>query len=135
MPLEAATPAPTINDMMADALSKTESGAASDTSASVTVPPGDTGQVAAPDTSAPQGETAEQAAQRARDEKGRFAKGEQQPAQAQQPAAPVVKARPPVPSTWKKEHRGHWDNIDPALAEYLVQRESEFASGVSTYAT
>lgn len=52
-------------------------------------------------------------------------------------AAPVPAPAPiPRPSTWKKEH---WDNFDklarenPALAQYINQRESEYARGVSTY--
>lgn len=79
---------------------------------------------------APEGETPEQAEQRLRDEKGRFAAKVEAP--EGQPEV-VQKARPPVPSTWKKDYRGHWDTIDPSLAEYLVQREGEFAKGVSTY--
>lgn len=82
---------------------------------------------------ASQGETAEQTAQRLRDEKGRFAPKqeaqEQQPAQEAQP-----KPRPPRPSTWKKDVvEKYWDQIDPELAEYLQTREQQYASGVSTY--
>lgn len=87
---------------------------------------------------------------RERDEKGRLLPGKAQrdsaqdtgkPATPNQPveqspaAAPVAdpKPRPQRPSTWKKDFWGHWDKLDPSLAEYLVQRESEFAKGVSTY--
>ena len=51
------------------------------------------------------------------------------------PAAPV-KPKPQRPSSWKKEYWDKWDklaNEDQQLAEYLHQRESQFASGVSTY--
>lgn len=41
--------------------------------------------------------------------------------------------RPDRPSSWKKEYWNYWDNIDPKLASYLVQREQEFSRGVSTY--
>ena len=47
------------------------------------------------------------------------------------PAA--AKARPQRPSSWKKEFWPHWETLDPSLAEYLNTRESQFASGVSTY--
>lgn len=70
---------------------------------------------------------------RQRDGQGRFAKTE--PVEA----APVDEAPKPKinrPSTWKKDH---WDSFDklasenPTLAEYINQREGEFAKGVSTY--
>ena len=52
---------------------------------------------------------------------------------ATQPPAVPAKPRPPRPSSWKKDYWEHWDKLDPSLAEYLNQRESEFAKGVSTY--
>lgn len=84
---------------------------------------------------------------RERDEKGRLlpgpAKRDSAPASEkadaptqplpQGPEAAPVADRPPRPSTWKKDYWEHWDKIDPKLAQYLVQRESEFAKGVSTY--
>ncbi len=75
---------------------------------------------------------------RARDEKGRLLPGKAEKpetpvvATPEVPAAPV-KPRPPRPSSWKKEYWDHWEKIDPTLAEYLNQRENEFAKGVSTY--
>lgn len=89
---------------------------------------------------------------RDRDEQGRLLPGPakksaQQPETAAQPkdaaaqlTAPVV-AEPPKPkvnrpSSWKKDHWESFDKIateNPALAQYLVQRETEFAQGVSTY--
>ena len=51
------------------------------------------------------------------------------------PAAPV-KPKPQRPSSWKKEHWQDWEKLageNPQLAEYLHQRESQYASGVSTY--
>lgn len=53
-------------------------------------------------------------------------------AQAALPAA-TAKPRPPRPSSWKKEYWDQWEKLDPALAEYLHTRESQYASGVSTY--
>ena len=93
------------------------------------------------------GETAEQRADRIRDEKGRFAKGEKpaadKPLDATAPAAPVATdptaptaAKPQRPSTWKKDHWAAFDKLaaeNPQLAEYINQRESEYARGVSTY--
>lgn len=89
-------------------------------------------------------ETAEQKADRIRDEKGRFAQGAtdkpvtpNKVAKTQVPpvAAPVVesKPRPPRPSSWKKDYWEQWDKLDPTLADYLHQREQEYARGVSTY--
>jgi hypothetical protein len=89
------------------------------------------------------------AADKARDEKGRFAS---KPAEAvkaeaapvnQQAVAPVAEPAIQRPTTWKKEHMPAWERLargeapTPAeakkLAEYVVQREREFATGVSTY--
>ena len=53
-------------------------------------------------------------------------------AQAALPAA-APKARPPRPSSWKKEYWDQWEQLDPSLAEYLHTRESQYASGVSAY--
>lgn len=94
------------------------------------------------------GETAEQRADRIRDDKGRFAKGSgDEPAPAKPAvkasgdlappgAAPIDKPKQQRPSTWKKDHWESFDKIaaeNPALAEYINQRESEYAKGVSTY--
>lgn len=53
------------------------------------------------------------------------------------PVLPAVAPKPPQrPSSWKKDHWEAWDKIaqeNPALAQYLNQRETEFARGVSTY--
>ena len=79
---------------------------------------------------------------RPRDEKGRLLPGapqkeqpKEQPVAAAPPsvAAEPAKTRPARPSSWKKEYWDHWDKLDPALAEYIHQREGEYASGVSTY--
>src|SRR3990167_3098111 len=54
-------------------------------------------------------------------------------AEAALPQAAPAKPRPARPSSWKKEYWEHWDKLDPALAEYLHTRESQYASGVSAY--
>lgn len=90
-------------------------------------------------------ETAEQKAERERDERGRFtAKQEQTQAPQvveQQAQAPTLQR----PSTWKKEYVPIWDKLAQGtpltpeearkLAEYSFQRETEYKSGVSTYRT
>lgn len=90
--------------------------------------------------------TVEEAAQRARDEAGRFARKETVEPKAEAPVVPQVApqiAQPVRPTTWKKEYLPIWDklatgqalNPDEAkkLAEYTQQRENEYKTGVSTY--
>jgi len=78
---------------------------------------------------------------RARDEAGRFAKVEAKPEVAAAPiaevptetpqeAAPAVKPRP---TSWKKDYEEDWSKLDPRLQDYMLQREADFAKGVSTY--
>jgi hypothetical protein len=89
------------------------------------------------------GETQEQADDRARDEKGRFAKslGEKaptiktdgaKPPEAQKPpeVAPVtpeapVKAKPPA--SWKPLAREGWDKVPPDIQQEVIRRERETA--------
>ena len=86
----------------------------------------------------PIGESADAKAERLRDEKGRFAEGkaeakaEVKPAAKAETPAPAV-AKVPRPSSWKKDYWEHWDKLDPSVAAYINQRESEYAKGVSTY--
>lgn len=86
---------------------------------------------------------------RARDEAGRFkavkdaiAANEKTAEKVAEPVAEAPKVDLPTPkkppSSWKKEHWGSWEKLasDPDLAklqDYIEQRESEFATGVSTY--
>ncbi len=104
----------------------------------------------------------ESAESRSRDDKGRFAAQQKEDA-AKAEAAPEVKQEPsaeaaPIatnenaivaqpssqrPTTWKKEYLPIWDKIESGqpltpdeskkLAAYSVQREREYATGVSTY--
>lgn len=54
------------------------------------------------------------------------------PAPAAVPAAsaPAALARP---SSWKKELEPQWATLAPEVQKYILQREGEFAKGVSTY--
>ena len=85
--------------------------------------------------------------QRARDDAGRFAKEKaERAAKAKAPAAaPAAETPTPLerPKSWKKDYEPHWQKLvsgqsltpDEArkLAEYNIQRESEFTNGVTTY--
>lgn len=74
-------------------------------------------------------ETAEQKAERLRDEKGRFAKTDE----IKTDEIKTERKRPPRPSSWKKEFWDHWETLDIPIAEYISQREQEAARGVSAY--
>lgn len=101
--------------------------------ASTKTAPAETGEAAA-------------AAQRARDEIGRFAKpatAQPIPAPAGTPAVattgentgnnnPAIPASNP-PSSWKKDYHESFAKLDPTLQKYILQRETEFNTGVSTY--
>ena len=73
---------------------------------------------------------------RPRDEQGRLLPGKVE----KPPVVEVAAVEPPKaiqrPSSWKKEHWESFDKVakeNPALAEYINQREGEYAKGVSTY--
>lgn len=107
----------------------------------------------APATEAAPPETTETEAQRAerlRDEKGRFVEGKPEapaktearpkpaPAQAAAPAPEPQTTTLQRPSTWKKEHWESFDQIAkqfPGVAQYILDREGQYAKGVSTYKT
>ena len=78
-------------------------------------------------------ETEAQRTERLRDEKGRFVEGKAEAKEAPKVEAAPVVPRPPRPSSWKKDYWDHWEKLDPKLAEYINQREGEYAKGVSTY--
>lgn len=84
------------------------------------------------------GETTEQREARLRDEKGRFAKATETPdaEEVTEAPAPAEKPKPSRPSAWKKDYWEAFDKLaaeNPNLAQYIHQRESEYAKGVSTY--
>jgi hypothetical protein len=72
-------------------------------------------------------EVIEPKGERLRDDSGKFvAKNpEIEPEPVIEPLAP--------PTSWKKDHHERWGAMDRQTQEYINQRESEFASGVSTY--
>jgi hypothetical protein len=96
---------------------------------------------------APAADTSAADAQRARDEQGRFAARQAAeaaaPAAAVAPAAPAIEEAKPGLTTWRKEYlpiqaklqAGQALLPDEAkkLAEYNVQREREYATGVSVH--
>lgn len=117
-----------------------------------------TENVNAAEGTAADGGEAEAAAQRARDEAGRFTKKEEAKASAPAPTPTPAAAPAPTPAdtaasapapatptltTWRKEYiplqqklaAGQALNADEAkkLAEYNVQREREYSTGISAY--
>jgi hypothetical protein len=87
-------------------------------------------------------ETAEQREARQRDERGRFAPKQEPenklPAPVPQEGQQAAPATRKPPSSWKKDYWGQWERLgaDPELSklqEYIEQRESDYAKGVSTY--
>ena len=78
---------------------------------------------------------------RQRNDKGQFIKNIDTMPEDPAPPAPqsiapepteIVELAPP-PLSWKKVHHEGWKGIDPTLQAYINQRETEYASGVSTY--
>ena len=55
------------------------------------------------------------------------------PPPAAEPPSQPAKSRPQRPSSWRKEMWDHWEKLDPSVAEYIRDRESQYANGVSTY--
>ncbi len=86
----------------------------------------------------PAGETTEQRVARERDEAGRFKSKPEGAPVAKAPVVPAIAAAPApeprkAPSSWKKDYWEAYQALDPKLADYIAQREEQFASGVSTY--
>jgi len=81
--------------------------------------------------------TSAEAEARARDNQGRFAKPQATEKTADPVASPLAEegalSRPARPSSWKKDYEEQWNTLDPKLADYINQREREYATGVSTY--
>lgn len=72
---------------------------------------------------------------RARDEAGRFAKQEKERTEKETAAQPDAQTGnvPERPSTWKKDYWEKYDKLEPELRAYILQRENEYKSGLSTY--
>ena len=83
-------------------------------------------------------EVTEAKSDRPRDESGKFKKTEEVTEEApkvevQEEVVAEVKPAKPRPSSWKKDYEESWGKLDPALQDYIAQREADFAKGVSTY--
>ncbi len=81
-------------------------------------------------------ETAEQRADRLRDEKGRFAPGKAEaPAvtQVDPKVAPSPVSTVEPPSTWNAQEKLAFKGAAPEVQQAILRREANYASGVSTY--
>lgn len=84
-------------------------------------------------------EAPEEAAQRIRDNQGKFAA--KQPAapavgeEAGTPAIPAPAAEPVAgaPNTWKKEVAAHWASLPPDVQAEVNRREADFHKGIEQY--
>lgn len=94
----------------------------------------------------PEPEPEKPAFDRPRDDLGRFAQHEPYKTERQSVEAAVAKTETPVeqpkteaveakqpPKSWKKDYHEHWSKLDPAIQEYVLQREDEYYRGVGTY--
>jgi len=71
-----------------------------------------------------------------RDESGKFKSTKEvteAPSEVQEEVVAEEKPAKPRPSSWKKDYEESWGKLDPNLQDYISQRESDFAKGVSTY--
>lgn len=131
MPITDGAPQATLRDTIAAAYEEAETAAIEETHA-------------APAAESPPAPEPAKAEERARGPDGKFvAKAEGSPdetppkavvAEPQVPPAAAMQ-RPKPPSSWKKDYHADWEKIDPRVAEYINQREGEYAKGVSTYKT
>jgi len=85
----------------------------------------------------------EQVEARARDEQGRFAKKQEEAAQAAAQVAadaeqkaveqPAVAARK-APQSWKPDIKAHFDTLPPEVQDEILRRETDFNKGIQKYA-
>jgi len=71
-----------------------------------------------------------------RDESGKFKSNKEvteTPSEVQEEVVAETITAKPRPSSWKKDYEESWGKLDPTLQDYISQRESDFAKGVSTY--
>jgi len=71
-----------------------------------------------------------------RDESGKFKSNKEvteTPSEVQEEVIAETITAKPRPSSWKKDYEESWGKLDPTLQDYITQRESDFAKGVSTY--
>lgn len=72
-----------------------------------------------------------------RDKDGKFIKADEAkpapkavvPAHTAEPAKPKIA----MPTSWKKELAPYWDTLPPQVQENVIEREKQYATGVSTY--
>ena len=132
----------TLRDTIESAVNTVEDSQTAPATPAVTTPAVETPVVDKAQVTAPETDKAGRTAGRPRDEHGRLLPGKPDPA-AKAAIPPVVEPPPVVapqpsrkpPSSWKKELWDHYGKLDPALQDYIDQREGEFAKGVSTYKT
>lgn len=70
------------------------------------------------------------AAERARDQKGRFAEDKQKSAKVDAAVSPT-KRKPP--SSWKPDVAAKWDNLDETLQEEILRRESDYHKSIQQW--
>lgn len=83
-------------------------------------------------------EVTETKSDKPRDESGKFKSTKEEVTEApidevQEEVSLEAKPSKPRPSSWKKDYEESWGKLDPTLQDYIAQRESDFAKGVSTY--
>lgn len=75
-----------------------------------------------------EGETVAEAAERMRDERGRFAKAEEQ-------AAAEVEPWKAAPKSWRKEMHEKYGALPPEVMQYIHEREGQVTKGITDYKT
>lgn len=79
------------------------------------------------------GETTEQKAERARDDKGKFAKSDTKQTETTLEATNENQPKPSPKSLKKELADKHWATLDPELQDALLQRDDDFAKGIESY--
>ncbi len=134
MPIEAAPTAPTIRESLVSAMETV----VPDTIPAQETPPAEPSAIAAPEapSAAPAQESEAEKAERLRNKDGTFAKGKPEP-KAETAPVQAAPAKPKVgmPTSWKKELAPHWDSLPPEVQQNVIDREKQYATGVSTYKT
>jgi hypothetical protein len=89
-------------------------------------------------------ETEKPSFDRARDDLGRFSQHEpykteraEKTEKTENPVEQAQEEKPQEvkgpPKSWKKDYHDHWGKLDPAIQDYVLQREDEYYRGVGTY--
>jgi hypothetical protein len=86
-------------------------------------------------------ETESEASERTRDEQGRFKAQEKEIQEEIKAEEQVVVEQAieeprrviPRPTSWKKEYENDWETLPGNIREYILDREGQYAKGVSTY--